>query len=270
MAVHVGADLGVGYDDNVGNAAADPDTRDSSTVTAGVNLDYVGRLTQNTGLLLRAGVQGEAYEAADGLANGKLLVMSRLSHRPAGGFYTPLFAAWVSAALWEFDSRLRDGAEYRAGIFVTEPLTTAVSARLSFAAAQRVADSDVFELSWWSAGLNLDWRVLPALTLYGGYQFNDGDLVSSSNVTPKSMHDPPPPGTPGQPTPAVGHGDDALEGLFAYRLEAQTDIATLGFNVPVSPRVSVDAQVQRIDSATDFGGGYERLLGGVSVLMRFF
>lgn len=260
--LHWSGDLGVGHDDNVGNAAEDVDARDSAFVAAGVNLDYTRRISLNTGLLLRGGAQGEGYEAVDALSNARVLGMARLSHRPSGGFHAPTLAGWVSAAALEFDSGMRDGFEYRAGVFVAEPLTTAISARLSLAASERRSANEVFDLAAWNAGLNLDWAVLHALTLYGGYQFQDGDLVSSGSVPPKSSHLP---GGAGSATAA--DNDDALDGLFAYRIDATTQVATLGFNVPCSSRVSVDGQLRRIDASAG-ETGYERWQGIVSVLMR--
>ena len=83
--VRLNADLGVGFDDNVGNAAEDIDARDSPVAIGGVNLDYTRGLTPSLGLLLRRGLQGEAVESEDGLTNARALLMTRLSFRPVGG-----------------------------------------------------------------------------------------------------------------------------------------------------------------------------------------
>jgi hypothetical protein len=258
---HLGGNLGAGYDDNVGNAAEDFDVLDSSFVAGAANLDHTRRLSLNTALLLRGALQAEYYEQFDGLSNGRLLAMARLSHRPAGGFYMPTLAGWLSAAALEFNSALRDGFEYRGGMFVSEPLTTAIAARLGVAAAERMSDGEVFDLSTWSASVDLDWSIAPRLTLYGGYQFQDGDIVSTSTVPVKSCH-----------PNCAGSGvlvDDAIEDLPIYRVEATTHLATLGFNVPLSPKLAVDGQLRRIDSETDGGTGYERWQSSISALLRW-
>lgn len=257
-------DLGVGYDDNVGNASDDDDIRDSTVVAGGVNLDYTQALSLNTGLLLRGALQGEAVEAEDGLSHGRLLAMARLSHRPDGGFYMPTFAAWVSAGVLEFNSAMRDGFEFRGGLFLSEPLTTTIAARFGVAAVERSADNYVFDLSGWSASVNLDWAVTPGFTLYTGYQFQDGDVVSTGTVLPKASH------TPGGCGAASAcDPDDALDGQFAYRIDASTHVGTLGINLPWSQRLALDAQLRRIDSSTPGDTRYERLQGLVSVLLRF-
>lgn len=261
--LHWSGDLGVGYDDNVGNAAEDNDVRDSSVVVGGVNLNYARALSLNTGLLLRGSLQGEAYEAEDGFSNGRALAMVRLSHRPSSGFYMPTFAAWLSAGALEFDSAMRDGFEFRGGLFMTEPLTTAISTRLSVSASQRQSDNAAFDLSTWSASLNLDWAVTPGFTLYTGYQFQGGDVVSTGTVPPKSSHI-----AGGCGSATACDPDDALDGQFAYRVEATTHLATAGLNVPLSSRLALDAQARYVDSTATGGTSYERVQGVVSLLMR--
>lgn len=255
-------DLGLGYDDNVGNAAQDEDRRDSAFVSAGLNLDQARRLGSTTGLLLRGSLRAEAYEATQALSNGKLTALARLAHRPEGGFHVPTLAGWVSASLWEFDSAMRDGTEIRVGAYVAEPLTTALSARVSAQASERRAASEVFDLSSWSAGLSLDWSVLGALTLYAGYQFHDGELVSSGSGYGGYAPE------PGDDSYAASW-DDALDGQTAYRVQARTQVGSAGLNVPVSANLSLDAQVQQVESEASGGIGYSRSIAVVSALARF-
>lgn len=265
---HIGygfsGDLGVGHDDNVGNASQSSDVAGDTFVSAGLNLDVNWKPTLFTSLLLRSSLRGDGFDDADGLSNGKLVEMIRVSHRPAGGFYAPTLAAWVSAGLWEFDSAMRDGVEYRGGVYVSEPITTTISMRLGASVNERASDSKVFDLSTWAATLDLDWQVLPRLTVYTGYQFSDGDIVSTGSSAPKSSHIP-----GGGGGSSAADPDDAIEGLFAYRVDAKTHVATLGFNVPLSARLAVDVQLKRADSETDGGTGYDRWQGVVSALSRF-
>jgi hypothetical protein len=260
--VNWSGELGGGSDDTVGNAAEDADRRDSAVVSAGVNLDYVRTLTPSTALRLRGGLQGEGYEAHDKLSHGRLLAMARLSHRPTGGFYMPTFAGWLSAAAVEYGSAMRSGTELRAGAFVSEPLTTALSLRAGVAALERRADNAVFDLSHWSASLDLDWAVAAGFTLYAGYQFQDGDLVSTGSVPPKSSHI-----SGGCGAASACDPDDALYNQFAYRIQGRTHVATLGGNVPLSPALALDAQVRRVE-ATAGENGYDRWQGVIGLLMR--
>ncbi|MGH8481768.1 MAG: hypothetical protein ACRES8_04835 [Nevskiaceae bacterium] len=250
------ADLSLGYDGNSSNAAAGEDERANSFAAAGANLDYTWKPTLYTGLLFRGTLAGEGYEQDSRLSNGKVALLARVSHRPAGGFHMPLFAGWVSAAYREYGSDIRDGADYRAGGYVMAPLTTAIGARVSVGVSERMAASEVFDLSSRSAGLDLDWRLAPRATAYLGYQFIDGEQVSSNSSPPVgSGYD-------------VTEDDDAFDDFRAYRVDARTQVATVGLNFALSGALSLDAQVQNADASADGGVGYDRWQGVVSLLMR--
>lgn len=262
-------DLGYGFDSNVSNTQSDGEPRDSGFASGGVNAGVQFPLGMNTRLLLRGSTRVEAYEGNSKLDNAKLTGLLRVSHRPGSGFYAPTLSLSASASAWEFRSRIRDSNEYRLGIQLVEPVTTVIDARFGIEAAWRDSDSRVFDLRHQTASLDLDWRVAPRLTVYGGYQFRRGDTVSSSPLpVMKSNH-------AYQVVRAadVIEPDDAYGGLeageFAYRLEADTQVASVGFNQAVSRTWSVDLQVQSIHA--DAGGGvdYARWLSVASVLGRF-
>ncbi len=268
VGLHLSGDLGLGYDSNVSNAASnrggsgwDSDLRDSAFASGALHLTHHYRPSLYTTLLTRGSVLAEAYERYGKLSNGKVMGALRLVHRPAGGFFMPTFAAWGSAAWWEFGSQIRDSAEYRGGVYVMEQITTEVSVRLNLSASRRDSRSRVFDLSGTSAGLNVDWRAGPAVTLYGGYQNNRGDVVSTARAY-------------GYPS-GVAEPDDAFGdsggggGQYAYRQNASAHIGSLGFNLPLSSNLSLDTQALYIDSRADLGWQYTRWITAASLLARF-
>ncbi|HUR41840.1 MAG TPA: tandem-95 repeat protein [Verrucomicrobiae bacterium] len=256
-------DVGSGFDTNVGNAQADADVRESGFVSAAGHASWQHRLNLYTTVLLRGTLQGEHVESFEGLSNAKGIGMARLVYRPDGDFFTPQIAGWVSAAYWEFDSAIRDGVEYRGGAYLAQQVTTQISARLSVGASQRESESRVFDVAGFSGGINVDWLPMAGLTIYGGYQHYRGDVVSTA--------------TPG--TLNIGRAAEVIEaddafggfatGMRAYRLDAASNIGTLGFNYALSRNLSVDAQAQQIDTQADFDNEYQRTVGVVSLLVRF-
>jgi hypothetical protein len=260
--IHYSGDLASGFDNNVTNAQHTADIRESGFASAGGTADYSRQLSLYTTLLLRGSVQGEYWNSFDGLNNGKATAMARMLYRGDGDFYTPTYAAWVSAAVWEFDSAIRDSNEYRAGVFVTENLTTQVSGRVALTVNQRESDGTVFDLSGYSMSLNLDWVPAPRATVYAGYQHYDGGVASTAT-----------------PTLWIGLAAEAIEaddafgglagGLLAYRLDARAQIATLGFNYALSRKLSADLQGQYITTRADARNEYERTVAVVSLLARF-
>ncbi len=259
LALHWDGEAGVGYDSNVNNAAAEKGTLSSGVVVVSGTGAYAHRLSPRTTLLTRGNLKVESYSRFDGLSNLKLSALSRLLYRPMGGVYTPSFSLWGSVGYAEFDSQLRDGSEYRLGAFLDKPLNSALSARLSLSTARRDADSRVFDGSSSSAALQLDWQLNSALLLYGGYQFRDGDVVSTS-----------PPNMALLSIAAARAPDDVFAaGDIAYRIDADTHIGTLGFNRALAANLALDAQLQYIHSKADEGIDYSRWTGLVSLLKRF-
>jgi hypothetical protein len=256
------ADLGLGYDDNSSNAVDGPDQRGNGVVAGNANLDFQWRPTLYTGLVLRGGLGAEGYTEDSKLSNGKVSLLARVAHRPAGGFYMPTGAVWLSTAYREFGSELRSGIDLRAGTYLMMPITTAIGMRVSAGLAERQADSKVFDLSTVSYGVDFDWRVASRVTTYLGYQLIDGDLVTSSSLAPVGGY-------------GIYEEDDAFEGFWAYRLDARTQVATVGLNFALSRSLSIDAQLQRATASAEYAGpvtvdlSYERLQGTIGALLRF-
>lgn len=271
MSVGFTGDVGAGYDSNVFNAASGWE-EGLAFATAGAHGNLNRRLGEATSLLTRLSLTGETYEHVEGLTNGKAALMLRVSHRPGAGFFVPVLAGWVSAAWWEFDSRIRDSVEYRGGVYLLEQLTTALRARLGVTASQRVSESEAFDLDGIAAGVDVDWLATPSLTVYTGYQFRDGDIASTSGLLYgyADVGEPDDAFTVPGALPKLSHIPGGGSGTpYAYRFPATTHVGTLGFNLPVGADLSLDIQGQYADSSTDANLGYERWIGSVSLLARF-
>lgn len=270
MAAHAeGADwhfvgqLGAGYDDNSNNGLNGRPRLSGGVLNgdAGVELPY--RLSARTTLIGKALLSGELHTRYDGLNNGKFTGMLRVRHRFADAGSAPALNFWASAATWQFDNDLRDSAEYRAGVFLQKPIGSHLSGRISLSASEREADnSPVFDLSARSVGLQLDWSLASSLTLYGEYQFRDGDVVSTSAPDPRLLA-----------TAAVRAVDTAFAehnpNMIAYRLDAETHVAALGFNYGLTPQFSLDGRVQAIHSEDRADLEYNRVISQLSLLARF-
>lgn len=261
-------DLGGGFDDNVSNSVAGQSARQSGVVTSALHASTARLLSPNVRLQLRGTLRAEAITDYGDLSNAKLTGLARVFYRPDAGFFTPTLALTAAAAQWQFGSRIRDSVEYQLGFFLEQPVTTLVSSRLTLAATQRESASRVFDLAGQAVSLDLDWRANPRLTVYGGYQFRSGDIVSSAVIGGGSPAD-----YAVTDRAEVIEADDAFGGFatgtFAYRLDADTQVGTLGLNRSFSRSLSVDLQVQSVRS--DAGGGihYDRLVGTASLLKRF-
>jgi len=268
LAVQLNGSMGAAYDSNVGNTPSSGTVRGSSLETLGGYADYFTPITLYTSLLVRGSVDGEVYNEFSKLSNGKATVLSRLFYRPSGGFFTPMLALWGSGAYAKYGSSLRDGAEYRGGVYVTEQLTTAISARIDGAISHRNSKDAAFDLTSRSVGLNLDWSLPAGVTAYGGYQFRTGDIASTAACGAGGPYG----GGGGGGGGAGGGGsDDGLGGTgdCVYKLHANTRVATLGANFPLGRNLSFDLQGQYAASSSSIGIDYTRWLTFASLLARF-
>lgn len=254
------AGLGGGYDDNV--RLSENDKSDSAFTALSLSAERSFFFSPSWGLLARGSLLGEVMHEFEELSNAKARALLRGLYRPRGGFYAPLLAVWGSAARWEFDSEIRRSNEYRGGVFIAQPLTTRLNARLELAVSRRSAEGAVFDLSGQSAALSLSWMALERLSLNLGYEFQTGDTAPSADLNLHIVR-----------AAERIEADDAFGGLadnqFAYRIDTDTHIVTTGLNWRLTRNWALDGQVQAIDAEGESGFGYERLIGVLSLLARF-
>jgi hypothetical protein len=261
------AELAVAWDDNVGNAGSDHDRRGSASFHAGTSLNWERRYGLFTALQLRGSLAVEELVDPVELSSARASARVRVLHKPDRGLYTPVLAAWLGAGGREYGSAIRDSVDYRAGVSAALTLTTAVQARFEASAARRAARRRVFDLDSRAYGLSLDWRPASRLTVYGGVRVEKGDFVVTARgfgeVEPKTEHKYLEPRAEAiEPDPAFGPD------WWAFRVDGRTTIATLGVNVPVSPMLSLDVQVQHGEAAMD-RFTYVRDIASAGLLLRW-
>ncbi len=254
-----GGALGMGYDANAANASDPDDIRSVGTAFASAGAGLERRFGRFTALQLQGALSGEYVLDLDRLSNAGLSARVRLLHKPGKGFYTPVLAAWIGAGAREYGSRIRDGAEYRAGAWAAVPLTTAVQLRAEAQWSQAEANDRVFDLGYASYALNADWLATQALTVYANVRFNEGEYAISADEGRQYVEDI---ATAEVADPAFG------DGWWAYRVDGHMWIATLGFNVPLSSDIALDVQARHSDAQAS-GFSYDRWLGSVGLLFRW-
>lgn len=253
---------GIAYDSNPANVRSEDSAQPASFLAAGLSAERAAPLTAQSGLLLRLSLNGEGYARHEALSNARAAAMLRWSLRPGSDFYTPLLALWSSASYAEYDSRIRDGVEVRAGLFVQEQLTTTLRTRLGAQWTERKARGDAFEVAGHSVSLNVDWAAGGPTSLYLGYQYYDGDLVSTNALRERAVR-----------AASAVTADDAFGGVeanqFAFRLRSHAHLATLGYNYALTRTCALDAQLQGINASANTGSRYRRYFSALSLLFRF-
>jgi len=225
-------------DDNVTRAPSGDSLRDR---ILGVRVSAAGVIPLST--RTRAAVQGFAgtqkFGTYTGLSNNFIGTQGDFFFRSSGEFAAATYGAFVRTAKEEYDSNLRDGYRHAFGVTVLKPVTDRI--QLSGALARNISDgkSTVFDQSNTSLRGNADWSLGRWDTVYLGAEFRRGDTVSTGRQTLALVD-----------TADVIVQDDAFNDTtrFAYRFEARTWLATLGYNRAFGERHSLDVSWRRVQS----------------------
>jgi hypothetical protein len=232
-------ELGYTYDDNVTLGRAHDEILWDQSL--GLNLSAGGhlRIGDNTRLVLNGLLSGDKFSNYDGLSKLSGGLEAELQYRQSGAFDAFTFAAFARGWLDNYASHLRDGSHYSFGVNARGALTDRIGIFGEVAWNRRHAQSEVWDLTDWSGRVNLDYSLRSWGTLYLTGEYRRGDVVSDGFATLVNVS-----------LAKVFVLDDAFpdKQLFAYRSEARTWLSTVGYNLPLGNRTSLDLSWRRVQS----------------------
>lgn len=251
------------YNDNVTRAERDDDIADDVAVEA--RLAYGWSTPAITGssfawTLAVTGVKFDAFSDLDHVeASGEVAYRVQF----ARGFGAPVYEVSATAAALDYGSRIRDGWQVEAGAMATKRFTDRLTGRAGFRVSRREAtDYEVFDLERANVFANVDWLATRRSVGYATWVFSSGDVVSTARPTLGIIN-----------AAAVIEPDDAYGGVpanrFAYRLDADVHIVTLGYNRKLDSDASLDLSLETLLAEAEGGNEYERMIARVSYLRRF-
>jgi len=229
-------DFGYTYDDNVTRGRTGDeilwDQLLGLNLSAGANL----RINDNTRAVVTGVLNGEKYKSYNGLSNVSGGLQAELQYRQSAAFDAVTFGAFARGWLDNYASHLRDGSHYSVGVNAQGALTDRIGVYGELAWNQRHAQSDVWDLHYYSARLNLDYSLGRAGSVYLNGEYRRGTTVSDGHPSLVNVS-----------LAQVFVLDDAFPGkqLYAYRYDARTWVGTLGYNFPLGPRASIDVSWRR-------------------------
>jgi hypothetical protein len=232
-------DLGYTYDDNVTRGRAADEILSDQLLGFNVTAGGILRIDDNTRIVVTGLLNGEQFKTYHGLSHLSGGVQGELQYRQSAAFDAVTFAAFARGWLDNYQSHLRDGSHFDLGVSAQGALTDRIGVYGELAWHQRHAQSDVWDLTDYSARLNLDYSLSRFGTLYLNGEYRRGDSVSDGRATLVNVS-----------LAQVFVLDDAFPGkqLFAYRVDARTWIGTIGYNLPLGPRESIDISWRRVQS----------------------
>jgi len=257
-------DVSAVYDDNVRRAKYDADIREDSLLNLSWQANSKVWNSQYTQLFLGARAELEKYSTFDTLDNISYGLNLRYRFAFGSGFSSPVYALKFDVGGIEAESEMRTSNTASAGLELNTWLSNTINLTAGYKGKFRDSRSEVFDTMEHQFFANFDLELSPRHLLYFTYHYITGDIVSSA-------------------TPKLGfinaadaiEPDDAFGGVaanqFAYRIDAVSNVITLGYNMAYSRKLSFDLSARFVDSEAtrDASIYYERLLLRASLIGRF-
>lgn len=232
-------DAGYMWDDNITRAKLGSDIRGDSIYSFNASQTRSIFLSGNTRLLLTGSLGGERFQTYNGLSNLSATGEAVYQYRASSEFDAPTLGLFGRVTALKHQAALRDGYRYSLGTSVMQPLTDRINLFGALAYNARYANSAVFRTSDTSLRMNLDYALRNSATLYMSAEYRDGDIVSTGRSSLENVT-----------IAKVFVQDDAYAGgqFFSYRFGGTTVLTTLGYNLGLGARDSIDIAWRRVES----------------------
>ena len=262
-ALYFDTELSYVHEDNVAHAARASATVDDDVMLARASANWLQPTSPRGGLLVSLAGEYQAY--AHWSALSRATVSGQLSYRykPSTDFNAPWLEVSASGALHQFrDSAMRDGGRVGFEAATGSALTDRLNLRLAYRfAIDRSWHDTVFDSEVHRVYGNVDWHI-GRMTCYTTLGWQRGDAVSSviENVELDAA------ARAQASDPALS---DEQHSRIAYRLDADTLSATLGFNVALASRLALDVSALYFDADSETRAHYRGYRVTAGVLYRF-
>lgn len=258
-------------DNNLNRAGGDDESLWDSLAQFRVATSTIVPVSRHTRLRLTGALDTTAHDRYPDLNNVALGLGAEYQYRPSAGFSAPTLGLFTRFGLAGYDSDLRSGSRLALGINARKRLTDRIHLFGAVSRNFRDARSEVFDGQYSAAQVNIDYSLGERGLIYLGGEFRRGDTVTSA----------------GRSSPFADLADEVEvddgyhnRDLLAYRYGAETQMVTLGYNLPLGPRDALDIALRRVRSEPTGEGetGIYSASGGsayfttqllMSYLMRF-
>ncbi|WNO05198.1 autotransporter domain-containing protein [Rhodoferax mekongensis] len=232
-------DAGYTWDDNITRAKLNSDIRADSIYTFNASQTRMFFLGGNSRLLLTGAAGGERFQTYNGLSNLNLTGEAALQYRADAEYDTPTYGLLFKATALKHQSSLRDGYKYSMGLTASRPLTDRITVFGALSTNRRSANSAVFQTADTALRFNMDYSLRNHGTLYLSGEYREGDIVSTGLSSLENIT-----------LAKVLVQDDAYMGgkFFSYRFGGSTVLATLGYNIGLGARDSMDFSWRYVES----------------------
>ena len=257
-------DLAAINDSNVRLAQNEIDIRNDAIFSATLNARGGIPLDSFTIWNYGASATYNSFSTFDGLNNIDFNFNTKYRFALASGFTSPIYSLGLKIGGVEYDTEMRDATVMSLSADLNKWITNTINMTAGWAFKTQESKSEAYDTSENRLFVNFDTNFSKTDLVYTTLTYITGDVVSSASPTLAIIN----------AADAI-EPDDAFGGIttnqFAYRLDAETFVITLGYNKILNQSLSIDVSARIVDtvSSVDSDIGYERTLLRASLLGRF-
>ena len=258
--------LSIEDNDNLGNADVNLDQRED--VVTELHLAYrdSALLNRKTAFFYGADLGQSLHNDFDLLDTLSLELEFGLRYKSQNTFAAPSYSIRVQIARADAEVDIRDIDYWRVDFNLDKRVTDRVRLRLGFEGYAQEAridpnNSEVFSLDRQRIYGNLDYRVSRQQILYFTYSLMDGEVITVADDARLGS------GLPRIHDSAFGPRSESR--LYAYRVDADTQIVNLGYNIGINRQQALDITYQYIDSDAENNISYQTNKINLAYLLRF-
>jgi len=258
-------DLAYIDDDNVRLAQEDEDIRSDQIVSAMVKAKGGKSLDSFSILNYGGSATYNKFRTFETLDNYEIEANVRYRFALSSGFSSPIYSLGAKIGGREFvDSEMRDATFVVLSADLNKWITDTINMTTGVGLNTQESKSEVFDTSDARIFVNFDTNFSKTDLVYTTLTYITGDTVSSATPSLGIIN-----------VAAAIEPDDAFGGIdanqFAYRLDANTAVLTLGYNRVFTRDLSFDLSARFVESEAKDDGDiyYDRTIIRASLLGRF-
>lgn len=265
---------GGGYvDSNLSKALWTRDTVEDEVAYLNANLVYEWEPTRKSLLSASIIAEAEQFDTVTALNSVSYGGELALGWQNDFGFLSPFYRLSLKAMRKESDNEARSADIYNVQAFATRRITTKITGRLGYNYKVHEAEHEVFDVEEQRLFLNFDYIWTGRFVTYLTAGYGEGDIYSvaqgtfcnglaADDIYPFIKY-----------SKVIwrdsGFNQHFCGDWFAYRMQADTQTYTFGFNYAYDHRISFDVSYLDVDSEVSDGIKYERQIIRAGMLMRF-